>query len=572
MKIKTIYYIRGIINSLIIIFFLLFSSIALGDSIYFSDEEEIYIKQSEVIKAASINGVAPIQYLDEEGNVKGISIKVLEEISDMTGLKFDYKLYNSIEEIKNQDYSLGIVFGLPEIYLFEDLTYTKSYLNVETNLYINDKVDIKTYENGTYAGVEGGDLPAGVKLENVIYFPTREDSIDAVNRAIADYGYGNAYSISYYILKNKYKNLVTIPKGADIRTYSIGVAKEDKLLISILNKAIGQLKEDNIKNLIFEVPSDIDRKITPRVLIEDYSMEVVLAFSVIMVVLLFNIIIAIKSRNNLRLKNERYLALSNIGNEYIFEYNAKSKKLKLPEKTYELLNNKYNVELIEDRMRVFLDNAYIIEPSSIMEIPLKDGSIRYFKILNSKVYDHMGKVDTIIGKFSDITEEYEERKQLKSKSERDGLTGLYNSETTKKLITERLLTKNEEETDILILVDCDKFKLVNDNLGHLKGDEILAKVGSNMSQSFRNTDIIGRVGGDEFCIYVKNIKGFDFIYNKCIDLNKNIYEKHGDLVISLSMGMYIIENEKTYEAAMEKADIALYEAKKAKTGRIRVYK
>ena len=77
---------------------------------FFTKEEQEYINSRGTIKAVSIDGVAPLQYYDANGQVKGIARNVLDTISELTGLNFSYKLYNSIDEIMSSD--ADIYFGV----------------------------------------------------------------------------------------------------------------------------------------------------------------------------------------------------------------------------------------------------------------------------------------------------------------------------------------------------------------------------------------------------------------------------------------------------------------------------
>ncbi len=94
--------------------------------------------------------------------------------------------------------------------------------------------------------------------------------------------------------------------------------------------------------------------------------------------------------------------------------------------------------------------------------------------------------------------------RLKLKAERDTLTGLYNKGTTEKLINDFL---NSEEASLgmhaFLIVDIDNFKSVNDNLGHVFGDKVLFEVSKNLKPIFRKDDIVGRIGGDEFIVFLK---------------------------------------------------------------------
>jgi diguanylate cyclase (GGDEF)-like protein len=116
--------------------------------------------------------------------------------------------------------------------------------------------------------------------------------------------------------------------------------------------------------------------------------------------------------------------------------------------------------------------------------------------------------------------------------------------------------------DALIVLDCDKYKDINDTYGHLQGDEVLINISKSLTQTFRKTDIIGRIGGDEFCVYMRDIPSSDFVVSKCQQLKVLIKELNRDLNVTLSIGIALLGDETSYDDLFKKADKALYDAKK----------
>lgn len=173
------------------------------------DEQE-YINCRGTIKAVSIDGAAPLQYYDANGQIKGISKETLETISNMTGLIFTYQLYNTVDEIINSD--ADIVFGISDNYSPENMVLSTPFLISETILFMNSSINPHDLDNKKYAAVSGNILPERIKEENTIYFSSREACMNAVDSGKADYGYGNAYSVAFYTIQNNYRNIITVPK------------------------------------------------------------------------------------------------------------------------------------------------------------------------------------------------------------------------------------------------------------------------------------------------------------------------------------------------------------------------
>ncbi|NLJ58465.1 MAG: GGDEF domain-containing protein [Tissierellia bacterium] len=576
-KRNLLYYLKRII--LIIVFFLILEiPIAFADSslykrdydIDLTDEEKTYILENPVIKAVSLNGAAPIQFMNDSGEIQGISIHVLMAISDMTGLEFEYNLHDSFDQIAQEDYD--IFYGIPNHYAdfyFDGMILSKPYLKTETILFFNSSVNFNSLQDKTYAAVKGSALPEGIKAENAIYFNTREESLNAVETGMADYGYGNAYSVAYYNIRNNYKNIVTVPRGKEGREYCIGFFKDDSILISIINKSIDSIDDVQMNNIILDVSSQIDRKISPSALINSYGVQIFSVTLIFISVLILSIIRNIRTNKILRIHNRRYETLAEVANEYFFEYFKKKDKLFLSEKVRYLFDREEDSQKLKEQLKNILSNDSL-DSSTEIKIPLKKGGYKVFKTIFSYVCDDKEDVDSIIGKLVDISEEFTEKEKLISKTKTDGLTGLYNPLATRELIEEKLKRKenNKNGVDAFLFIDLDYFKEINDNLGHLTGDYVLQTIGESLKNTFRKTDIMGRVGGDEFCVYLKDIPSIEFVKTKCLALIEAVDNIKLDMPVSISIGVALSNGNDSYEELFEKADLAMYAGKHRGKGQI----
>lgn len=541
----------------------------------FTKEERDYILKNPRIKAGSMDGVAPIQYMGEDGEIKGISKGILDEISDITSIEFEYKLYQSVEETINSD--VDMIFGAPYQYIPDSMTLSQPFLKSSTILYINSSLNPSNLNDKTYAAISGRDLPKGIEKENSIYFNTREESLDAVNSGKADYGYGNAYSVAFYTLQNNYKNILTIPQNKESREYAIAIPKDNKILLSIMNKAIEEIDEATKQTLILDIASHIDRKLTFSMVIESYGPEIFAIAIIIIILLSTSIFFNIRARNRWKLENKKYRVLSEVANEYFYEYNVNTNKLSLSKNCANLFGTKE----ISDEVKTILKNhlstntqSHIFTNDNIINIklPLLNGKEGIFKSYNSSIYDDKKNAYSIIGKLINISEETEKRQKLIRRSRTDGLTGLYNATTTKDLIIQRISNRNKSDSlDAFILIDCDDFKDINDTYGHLAGNQALKNISYILKLFFRKTDIIGRIGGDEFCVYMKDISSTDFVFNQCYDLIKSIEQINKDYNTSASIGITFIEAISEYKKVFIKADKALYKAKKKGKGEVVIY-
>lgn len=561
---------KKIILIIVIIFNIIKVPAFAETQLHLTQEERDYIAKAGIIKAVSVDGVAPLHYTNSNGEIKGIAISMLEEIADMTGLVFEYELYNSTTETFES--GADILFSLPVQYTPSGMMVSKTYLESEAILYINSSLDSNKLEDKRYAALIGGSLPEGIKEENVIYYGTREESLNAVEAGQADYGYGNAYSVAFYMLQNGYKNIVTIPKGREFREYRMGFPKDDEILLSIINKAIDVIDENKMQTLILDVASRIDRKITFSMIMDTYGGLIFGIIFLIISILLFSVISNVRSNKRFKTQNKTNEMLSQISNEYLYKYIIKSDYLELSKKYTQLFGTPEQLKEASNIFKNALLENNLDGNISEIKLPLAYGEIGIFKTIGLNMYDEKGKLDFIVGKMIDISEEVREKRRLVTKSQIDGLTGLYNASTVKKLINESIRIKGKHEIDVLIAIDCDKFKYINDTYGHLTGDLVLKNVSEGLKITFRQDDIIGRIGGDEFCVYMKNIPLIDLVQSKCQQLNRAIQEINRGFHISVSCGIVFLKEESTYEELFAKADKALYEAKSKGGGQSVIYR
>lgn len=164
-----------------------------------------------------------------------------------------------------------------------------------------------------------------------------------------------------------------------------------------------------------------------------------------------------------------------------------------------------------------------------------------------------------------------ENKYLIHLSEIDPLTSVFNKKTTQKLIDQKL--KNHEQFCFLIL-DVDDFKSVNDNYGHAVGDKVLKNLSDLFKNHFRQTDIVGRIGGDEFIILIKDEHIAESRIQSLLQkVNALKIEELQDFKLSISVGMaFAPSNGTTFMELYRHADHALYQTKRTGKNNYKIYK
>lgn len=143
---------------------------------------------------------------------------------------------------------------------------------------------------------------------------------------------------------------------------------------------------------------------------------------------------------------------------------------------------------------------------------------------------------------------------------RDPLTNVFNRRSFEQEVTSFMLGE-KDAFGAMLLVDMDDFKKINDTYGHLKGDEVLKKMTDVLMSTFRRKDVIGRLGGDEFLVFMKDVKKREILDRRM----EQFYEALKileDSPITCSAGIAIAEQEGfSYQETIRQADEALYHSK-----------
>jgi diguanylate cyclase (GGDEF)-like protein/PAS domain S-box-containing protein len=208
----------------------------------------------------------------------------------------------------------------------------------------------------------------------------------------------------------------------------------------------------------------------------------------------------------------------------------------------------------------------------------KDGTYRWILCRGLTVRDASGKAYRLAGSQSDITDRKYAEEKLLHDAFYDLLTGLPNRALFKDhlgLAVERVKRKPDYRFAVLFL-DLDRFKDVNDTLGHGVGDELLASVARKLEKRMRSTDTVARFGGDEFVILIEDFQEDENAIQLAEWIIKELAEpfkiKHRDVFINASIGIVLSSvSYKHGDEVLRDADIAMYNAKSKGKGRYEVF-
>jgi diguanylate cyclase len=161
-------------------------------------------------------------------------------------------------------------------------------------------------------------------------------------------------------------------------------------------------------------------------------------------------------------------------------------------------------------------------------------------------------------------------------AETDFLTGIRNRRSFfEQAETLFDLAVRQKQKLCFLLLDLDHFKLVNDTYGHEAGDVVLCKFANIVAQQLRKTDILGRVGGEEFAIYLPDtgLEGGQFFAGKILEMVANTVFEYGDKEIHLTVSIGLaVRNDDDHDVSQlfKKADVKLYKAKENGRNRVEV--
>lgn len=321
-------------------------------------------------------------------------------------------------------------------------------------------------------------------------------------------------------------------------------------------------------------------------------LKTILAISILCFLLLHN---SWKERKQIQKYNEELMLEEKIvsiaaekSRFAIMSYDIKSRQLRFISDTF--LGMKFPKQLEnapEEFMKYIPEDEELQKQAKVVldsmqngvgkrEFPMvfsKNGKQLHLRVQLTNQLNVNGQVRQCIGVIEDITEE----QNLREKANRDSLTGLYNRSAAMEKI-EECMNKSELISGTVhacIVMDIDNFKTLNDTLGHQMGDKALQDIAKILLRHFRNYDVVCRLGGDEFLVFLKNIPP-KAIYRNIESLLKKLiltYQENGISVqITMSAGIALVTDTKMdLEEMYHQADIALYQVKHEEKNSFKIF-
>ncbi|MBU5628225.1 diguanylate cyclase [Oscillibacter sp. MSJ-2] len=221
-----------------------------------------------------------------------------------------------------------------------------------------------------------------------------------------------------------------------------------------------------------------------------------------------------------------------------------------------------------ERLKAAVPSSPIV--SQVYRLTVR-GEPRWYKAVARPIWglDEDAPPTQIIGKFVDNEEEQSALEMLTLQARHDDLTGLLNRNYAHDEIAQRLSNLKETESGALMVLDLDTFKNVNDNYGHSYGDQMLKAFAERLKSSVRASDLVARIGGDEFLLYMEYKESVEKLVERIFHTVSGTY---GGFEVSVSIGVALApQNGTVYEELFLCADQALYACKQDGRNRWRFY-
>lgn len=549
-----------------------------------TQEEKAYIQEKEMLRVLVMDGLGPITY-ENGGLSRGFAIAVLDRIAELSGLQISYVEAQTIEDYHKaiDEGNIDLILCVPYNYnVAQELNVSLSlpYLETPISLAIADGVNPSNLSNLKRAVSADFRFEEGVN-DSLIY-DTVEDALQAIERGEADYFYGIGLTISFYSNQHNFQNLKQISSLSDeTGRFSFGISKdEDTRLSSIINKSLRCIPETDKERYLYENVY-VESEYSISLFISKHPLETFLVIAFLAGIAIFYFYRhyhrEMKMKNRIEIENKRYKMLTEITGESIFEYDFEKDILRVSgngigilKSQGELLHYRAEIENSltkgikkENTLLTVIDE--IDEETHEVLLREKNGVLRWYRVHTRVAYDQSHRPVTMIGRAMDIHEEKMEKEELVKNAQIDKLTDIFNADSTRELI-EKACQNAELGSCALLIGDLDHFKDINDRFGHYRGDKVLSETAALMKKIFSGRGIIGRLGGDEFLIFVEHVHHEDEVIALCNHLISSLKEMEIAMQleqeITMSIGYTILSHPGHFEDFYKEADEALYEVKK----------
>jgi polar amino acid transport system substrate-binding protein len=437
----------------------------------FTPEEIVYLENKRTITMCVDPDFLPYEQITKEGRYIGIIADIMDQISTNSNIKFQLNITKSFSEsfqlVKDKRCDI-IPFAVQTISRNEFFNFTQSYLKFSTVITTRNDVlfvnSIKEIADKKIALVKNYALVEMIKhiSPNISIIEVKDvkEGLEKVTSGEAYAFIGSMPTIAYSKQKYNFHDIIINGKIDNDLLARIAIRNDEKILQTILNKAINSLKTEDT----------------------------------------------------------------------------------------ERITNKW-ITIIKDKQ---FDTKFLIQVVIVI-------IIIFVLILTALIYGSNIKLSAL-------------NKELEKLSQTDKLTSLYNRAKLDSILEKEIRYKNRYETSLsLVIADIDFFKNINDTYGHVVGDIILKEFADILSKNIRETDYVGRWGGEEFLLIFPHTKDSDahiITENLRKIIEKNDF--YNNIKLTASFGINEC-NDGNPTKCVSKADKALYEAKNSNRNCVKIF-
>lgn len=580
---------------------------------FYTRDELAYVEKSETLRVAYVSESEPLSFKNDEGELEGISRAIFDKISEISGLKFEYVELPEGEITYDflQDQKIDLITGVKynsENMNAKGIFLSRPYISARKVMVSHPEFEYdenKTYKIAMATGSQTVKKVLNTKYPNleIVDYKNNEACFDALYRGEVDMLIQNQFMVDSILAKPIYSTFKVVPiDGVDDQLCfstiiningQYGMSEEESsILIRILNKAISQISDIEMDDMVMRetVENQYELNLFDFLYTYRFSIVVLAGVSAILLVFAFSYYRVKREREKIleeeakyiALQQKRYQAIVECSDDLIYEIslngqsNLGSDKIRkkfgweIPREV-----DKLNFTKVMEILHVHPDDENVFRQTmlkkgigkfdeQVVRIRKANGEYLWCRVYGTILMDDNHNVVSILGKIVDVDEETKEKKQLEHKSRTDLLTGLLNKQTFEKEVRD-YVENHSTKGACFVFIDMDYFKDINDKFGHSVGDQVIRETAKKIQLLFANFDLVGRFGGDEFCVFVKEIPRDTLIDRLQFAVKKmeQEYAYEGEVVkISASIGAAYCEKEHVgYKELMDVADTAAYQAK-----------
>lgn len=552
----------------------------------FSQTESDYIKNVKSLKIGYIREMAPFQYeLSEEDGDKqvfaGLASHICEILEKSTGLDVEYVGFQNSQEIIQalERGEIDIAAGIEKSNAYAgSVKFSKSYADYMNVMLRGDTVDSASIGEGRYAQIAGEEnrIAISATMES-IPVASLSELVKEVETRQADYAITNYYSAEYYIRSEECSHIVVVPMTGNAELCFAFDKDVDTRLISICNKCIYSVPKQALQVMLMQYMDPPAKKITLMRFVEDNPLFSFLVCFVVMLLLLGAYFLVQHEKNKSAKKHaidmKRYEILSQLMDEYVFEYNFETDILHFDKKFDGVFQFGGDIHLSDytyghSELDQIVENCNLAKKqesftSEAFELIDKSGKRQWYRMTIYKIQGEKGGEESLLGKLLNVQQEMEQQQLIRERAQKDVLTGLLNRESFQKHFEHMYRQYGDTAKVTFVILDMDNFKEVNDSLGHAGGDAALKLLADRLSAMPENI-VVARYSGDDFLIGIFGMEKQE-VENFCAglvkDMDREISYQAVSHHISISLGAVFTNQKLSYEMLFAETDKVLYYVK-----------